>query len=444
MNYQEAWTFLDNLQFFKIKLGLESMSRFLDAVGNPQRSLRFLHVAGTNGKGSVSTTLRAILTKAGYKTGLYTSPHLSCVRERFRIDERFISEETFARLASLIRGVLGERQITYFEFATALALLWFAEEQVDAAILEVGMGGRLDATNVITPLVSVITNVSMDHEQYLGNTLAAVAYEKTGIIKPGVPVVAGVAADESLAVVEQVCRERKAPLFLMGREFAAVRNAVECWEYRGIEPAHSSAGLQCRLKGGYQIDNAALALATLELVNETFPVSPDSIRQGLLSVTWPGRLEYFCLDGGKPMKASAESTAEQSASLRRYLLDGAHNPAGVESLLGVLVNEFSYARLILVWGCMADKDVNATLSAIAPLADRIIFTRPESERSATSEQLMAILPEADRAKALGSSTVGEALRLAAEMAQGGDLICVAGSLYLVGAARKILVGEVAP
>ncbi|MFH1019750.1 MAG: bifunctional folylpolyglutamate synthase/dihydrofolate synthase, partial [Pseudomonadota bacterium] len=154
MNYQEAWTFLDNLQFFKIKLGLESMSRFLEAVGNPHRGLRFVHVAGTNGKGSVSTTLRTILTRAGYKVGLYTSPHLSCVRERFRIDERFISEEAFARQASAIRAALGERQITYFEFATALALLWFAEEQVDVAILEVGMGGRLDATNVVTPLVS--------------------------------------------------------------------------------------------------------------------------------------------------------------------------------------------------------------------------------------------------------------------------------------------------
>jgi len=228
MNYQEAWGFLDNLQFFKIKLGLESMSRFLDSVGNPHRNLRFVHVAGTNGKGSVSTTLQTILTRAGYKVGLYTSPHLSCVRERFRIDERFISEEAFARQASAIRAALGERQITYFEFATALALLWFAEEQVEVAILEVGMGGRLDATNIITPLVSIITNVSMDHEQYLGNTLAAVAFEKAGVIKPGVPVVAGLAADESLAVVTQVCEERQATLFCWAGSlprFEAVREA---------------------------------------------------------------------------------------------------------------------------------------------------------------------------------------------------------------------------
>jgi len=444
MNYQEAWAFLDNLQFFKIKLGLESMSQFLDSVGNPHRALRFVHVAGTNGKGSVSTTLRTILTKAGYKVGLYTSPHLSCVRERFRIDERFISEEAFARQASAIREALGERQITYFEFATALALLWFAEEQVDVAILEVGMGGRLDATNVITPLVSVITNVSMDHEQYLGNTLAAVAFEKAGIIKPGVPVVAGVAADDSLAVVAQVCEERKAPLFLLGREFDAVRGPEGSWEYSGINDSHSLAGLHCRLKGGYQIGNAALAMAALETISETLPVGGEAIRQGLLSVAWPGRLEYFCIADGKPVGCPAEDAIGQPASLRRYLLDGAHNPAGVESLRDALVSEFRYDRLILVWACMGDKDVAATLTAIAPLADRIIFTRPESERSATPEQLAAILPEKERTKAQGAATVAEALALATDLAHSGDLICVAGSLYLVGAARNILLGEVAP
>jgi dihydrofolate synthase/folylpolyglutamate synthase len=442
MNYQEAWGFLDNLQFFKIKLGLESMSQFLDSVGNPHRGLRFVHVAGTNGKGSVSTTLRTILTRVGYKVGLYTSPHLSCVRERFRIDERFISEEAFARQASVIRAALGERQITYFEFATALALLWFAEEQVDVAILEVGMGGRLDATNVITPLVSIITNVSMDHEQYLGNTLAAVAFEKAGVIKPQVPVVAGVSADESLAVVAQVCEERKAPLFLLGRDFKAVRGAEGSWQYRGIDHGHSLGGLHCRLKGGYQIGNAALALAALETIATTLPVSGEAIRQGLLSVSWPGRLEYFCLADGKVVECPVEGVAGQPA-LRRYLLDGAHNPAGVASLREALVGEFRYDRLILVWACMGDKDVAATLTAIAPLADRIIFTRPESERSATPEQLVAILAEEERSKAQGAPTVAEALALAAEMAQSNDLICVAGSLYLVGAARKILLGEVA-
>ncbi|MFH1019825.1 MAG: cyanophycin synthetase, partial [Pseudomonadota bacterium] len=296
----------------------------------------------------------------------------------------------------------------------------------------------------VTPLVSVITNVSMDHEQYLGNTLAAVAYEKAGVVKPGVPVVAGLAADESLAVVAQVCEERKAPLLLLGREFDAVRGPEGSWQYRGIDKSRSLAGLHCRLKGGYQTGNAALALAALETIFGLLPVTGEAIRQGLLSVAWPGRLEYFCLADGNLVECPVDTAPGHTPSLRGYLLDGAHNPAGVESLRDALLSEFRYDRLILVWACMADKDVAATLTAIAPLADRIIFTRPESERSATPEQLVAILAEEERGKAIGAPTVAEALALAADLAQSGDLICVTGSLYLVGAARKILLGEVAP
>ncbi|WP_417912244.1 bifunctional folylpolyglutamate synthase/dihydrofolate synthase, partial [Candidatus Electronema sp. TJ] len=189
MNYQQAQQFLDQLQLFKIKLGLDSMQHFLARLGDPQQQLRCVHIAGTNGKGSVGAALHSMLAAAGYKTGLYTSPHLSSVRERFQINGAYISKEDFARLAGRIESVLDGRQITYFECTTALALLWFAEQQTDFVVLEVGMGGRLDATNVITPLVSVITNVSMDHEQHLGDTLAKIAAEKAGIIKTGVPVV---------------------------------------------------------------------------------------------------------------------------------------------------------------------------------------------------------------------------------------------------------------
>src|SRR5210317_1591628 len=225
MNYSELWTFLDNLQFFKIKLGLESMRFFLEELGSPEKELKYVHVAGTNGKGSVAVTLLTLLAKAGYTVGLYTSPHLSSVRERFRINDEYISEKEFAQEGSRIHEILGDRQITYFEFATALALLWFARRKVDLVILEVGLGGRLDATNVITPLVSVITNVSMDHEMYLGNTLAEIAAEKAGIIKEKVPVVSAVGTGETeeekvvLDVVERFCHKIKAPLFLHGRDF---------------------------------------------------------------------------------------------------------------------------------------------------------------------------------------------------------------------------------
>jgi len=442
MDYQEAWSYLDRLQFFKIKLGLASMARFLDSVGNPQQGLRCIHVAGTNGKGSVAAVLLAVLSRAGYRAGLYTSPHLSCVRERFRINDRYISEDEFAREASCIRQALGEEQITYFEFTTALALLWFAREKVDVAILEVGMGGRLDATNVITPLVGVITNVSMDHEQYLGNTLAAVAAEKAGIIKSGVPLVSGVAADESQDVVSRVCREQGAPLYLLGRDFRAEAMAAGLFCYRGPgEKPRLLAGLRNGLAGRHQMENAALALAALDLAAGQLPVCEEDIRAGLGSVRWPGRLEFFCLAAGRVVECPEPGREE--GDLRRYLLDGAHNPAGVQSLKAALQSDFPRKRLILVWASMADKDFAGALAIIADMADMIVFTRPESERSAGPEQLRLALPVGKQPCVLAAATVAAALAEAARQARSADLICVAGSLYLVGAARKILLGDLA-
>ena len=447
MDYQEAWKFLDNLQFFKIKLGLESMNGFLDSVGHPQRQLKFIHVAGTNGKGSVSATLLAVLARAGYRVGLYTSPHLSSVRERFRINDTFISEEEFAAMATKIRDVLGDRQITYFEFTTAIAMLWFAQSEVDVAILEVGMGGRLDATNVVVPLVSVITNVSMDHEAYLGNTLAEVAFEKAGVIKPGVPVVSAVAADASRTVVEDACRERGARLLLMGRDFAGEPVAAQAWDYRGLgELAADYNGLPCRLGGAHQVVNSALAVATLAVMADELPVSEEAIRSGLAAVRWPGRMEYFCIDSATGAEVACAAGQEQGGvrnpALRRYLLDGAHNPAGVEALRKALADAFPHDRVIMVWASMADKDIAPMLAAVAPLCARIIFTRPECERSADATQLMAMLPGSCKAQASGAPSVAEALAVAVKEAEADDLIVVAGSLYLIGAARKLLLGEV--
>ena len=430
MDYQHAWRYLDSLQFFKIKLGLDSMERFLERLGNPHHGIRFVHVAGTNGKGSTASALMAMLEQAGYRVGLYTSPHLSCVRERFRIGAGYISEEQFARHAAAIHGVLNGEQITYFEFTTALALLWFAAERVDLAIMEVGMGGRLDATNVIIPLVGVITNVSMDHQAYLGSTLAEVAAEKAGIIKPGVPLVTGVGADDSRRVVEEHCRRLAAPLYLLGRDFSwspsSPPSADESWDYTGIGSGYG--GLPSALRGAHQRDNLSLALAALELLADSLPVGEGAIRAGLAGVVWPGRLELLQLP--RPEEGSW-----------RVLLDGAHNPAGVASLVAALGRDFRYHRLILVWASMADKDMAATLDLIAPLADIFILTRPESERSATPEALRALLPEAAGASALTAATVAEALALARQRCEPDDLVVVAGSLYLVGAARVLLAGE---
>ncbi|WP_456385922.1 bifunctional folylpolyglutamate synthase/dihydrofolate synthase [Desulfolithobacter sp.] len=442
MNYNDAWAFLDQLQFFKIKLGLEAMHNFLDRLDNPQQELACIHIGGTNGKGSVGATLAAILTRAGYKTGFYTSPHLSCVRERFRIDDRCISEQEFARQATRIRDALGGNQITYFEFTTALALGWFAERKVDLAILEVGMGGRLDATNVITPLISVITNVSMDHEQYLGTTLTQVAREKAGIIKQGIPVVCGVADREPLAVMEDTCNARSAPLYLAGRDFQGVLTSRRdrSWQYHGLD-LHRLDNLPLAMKGGYQVGNAAMALAAIQLLGKNgFDVREKHIRAGLAATRWPGRLEEFWRDrDGKIFL-----TAPDDGSGHHFLLDGAHNPAGVAALRQALNEDFTHRDLILVWGAMADKDLGRTLEVIAPLARNIIFTRPESERSATASQLLDALPPELRYKTRAADSVAESLDLAMELADPADLICIGGSLYLVGGARRILLGELCP
>jgi dihydrofolate synthase / folylpolyglutamate synthase len=441
MDYNQAWHFLDQLQFFKIKLGLESMNRFLDDLGQPQRRLKFIHVAGTNGKGSVAATLQAVLSRAGLQVGLYTSPHLDSVRERFRINDRYISRAEFAEHASEICGILKGRQITYFEFTTALALLWFDRRQVDIVILEVGMGGRLDATNVITPLVSVITNVTMDHEAYLGNSLEAVASEKAGIIKQMVPVVTGVAEDVSRVVVTAACRERQAPMYLLGRDFTAVGAAGSCWDYRGMEPGYSLAGLEYNLKGEHQLANGALALAALEILKaHGYGVSTAAIRAGLQQVSWPGRLEYFELP--RQTAAGEIKTPDCKSGRWRVLLDGAHNPAGVETLARNLTSGFGRRKLILVWGCMADKDLAPMLTRVAPLCQYLIFTRPAGERAAEPQMLLEMLPEDCRSRAECLPDIEKALRRAQELAGDMDLVCVAGSLYLVGAARRLLVGGV--
>ncbi len=443
MNFQEAHTYLDSLQFHKIKLGLDSMRSFLAKVDRPEKKLKYIHVAGTNGKGSVSVTVLTLLVRAGYRVGLYTSPHLSSVRERFRINDTYISEEEFARLASRIREVLAEEMITYFEFTTALALLWFAESDLDLVILETGLGGRLDATNVITPLVSIITNVSMDHEAYLGETLEEVAFEKAGIIKPGVPVITGAYNDISREVIRDKCRQEKAPFYLNGDAFTTRNGDGQNFSWHGCDDAfHGSIynQLKCAMKGDYQQENAALALAAVELLRDNgFSVVTDDLPLGLRAVKWPGRLEHLVLHRVSRQEMIAD---QYSKDVIHYLIDGAHNPAGVESLLTTLQEEYSYKRLVIVWGAMVDKDLSKTVPAIADMAAVIILTQPDGERSAKPQELFEQLRQQEaRDKAILIKDVRKAIERAEKEAGPEDLIVVAGSLYLIGAVRTFLVGE---
>ncbi len=440
MDFQEAQDYLDSLQQHKLKLGLEAMEGFLDKVSRPDKKLRCVHIAGTNGKGSVSVNIVTMLCKAGYQVGLFTSPHLSSVRERFRINEQFISEEEFGRHATRVREVLGDDKITYFEFTTALALLWFEEMKVDLVVLETGLGGRLDATNVVQPLVSVITNVSMDHEAYLGNDLRSIAFEKAGIIKERIPLVTGVHDDVSRAIVGERCEQLDAPMYLFGRDFVAEENDEQQWGWHGKSPRlhRSYKKLRCGMRGDYQRSNSSLAIAVLVLLEQFgFSCSEDEIRQGLLDVHWPGRLEYIAMQGNKPL--GSDERGEGGKTLH-YLIDGAHNPAGVQSLVQTLEKEYSYKRLIVLWGAMEDKDLPQTVGPVAELASVMVLTKPQGERAADPEILFDVIPELHQQRCHKITDGREALRFVQQQASPEDLIVIAGSLYLIGEMRYYLVG----
>jgi len=430
MSTRQAENWLDQRQMFTIKLGLDTTRALLADLGNPQERLRIIHIAGTNGKGSVGATLLAILSAAGFRTGFYSSPHLINVRERFRINHTIMDQADFAALTSRLAALIDTRnhQPTYFECTTLLALMWFAEQGVDAAILETGMGGRLDATNVASPQIAVITDISRDHEQHLGPTLAAIAGEKAGIVKPAIPTVFSGRAPETIPVIEARCRQLHSPLFIFGRDFSAHASADNTFAYRAIAGAPLTA-LPLPLQGGHQVVNAALVLAALEVLAPVFPVAPGALTTGLRQVRWPCRLELI------PVR-DRERTV-------RVLLDGAHNEAGVAALVHEVHTNYAGCRLLLIWGNMADKDMGAPWYDLLTLAVTIMLTRTDSPRFADPETLLAQLPSKMRAKARWCPSVEQALAMVVEQAGPDDLVCVAGSLYLAGRARQVLLGGAA-
>jgi dihydrofolate synthase/folylpolyglutamate synthase len=427
MTFHQAEDWLAQRQLFTIKLGLDRTRSLLAELGNPQDRLQIIHIAGTNGKGSVGASLLALLSAAGFRTGFYSSPHLVDVRERFRINDRLISETDFAALITRLAALTGSRdhQPTYFECTTLLALMWFAEQRVDAAILETGMGGRLDATNVVTPRIAIITDISRDHEQHLGPTVAAIAGEKAGIVKAEVPTVFSGRATEAVAVIEARCQQVHSPLALFGRDFSAQTAAPGTFNYQG-PTGKKLAALPLMLQGAHQVVNAGVALAALELLAPIFPVPPKTIATGLRQVRWPCRMELLAVrHRGKDL---------------RVLLDGAHNEAGVVALAQALRADYPDCRLLLIWGNMADKHMGPPLLDLLALAKTVMLTRTESPRFAAPQMLHASLPPALRARTDWCDTVEQAVERMLAQAEPDDLVCVAGSLYLAGRVRRILAG----
>ena len=429
-SYKESVSYLYGLERLGIKPGLDRTRTLLHNLGDPQRDFPSVIIAGTNGKGSTSAMIERVMREAGFRTGLYTSPHLECINERIRVSGRSVSDRRFVTLVDSVRRAGSEELgATFFEFMTAMAMVHFKESAVDFAIIEVGLGGRLDATNVIDPVTTVITSVALDHSAILGSSLKRVAFQKAGVIKAGVPVVTAVADDAPLRVIEKTAMEKSAPLFILRRDFRMVhsRGALV---YKGS--ALTVGGIELPLRGEHQVSNAATAVAAASALRGAgFDIPVSAIREGIRKVKWPGRFEVV---SRRP----------------RLILDCAHNPHAARALAAALSGGGALprrgrgrGRLIVVLGIMATKDASGFLSVLSPLVHLLVATKPSVKNSTPVEELL-VKGTSLGLKVMGRQTVAGALRAALREARPEDTVCVTGSVYTVGEAKAALSKGVAP
>jgi dihydrofolate synthase/folylpolyglutamate synthase len=440
MSYSETIQYLYNLQKYGIKFGLDNIRRLSRAFDQPHTAYGSIHVGGTNGKGSTSALIASILKHAGFRVGLFTSPHLVSFTERIKVDGLEITEHEVIDLAEEIRDVVARSEEdfspTFFEVIVMMAFLYFERKQVDVAVFEVGMGGRFDATNIIAPLVSVITSIDYDHKEFLGETLQEIAREKAGIIKSGVPVVVSPQERETMEVIKQKAHGENAQLYTFGEEF---------WSFLKRETTseiyfdyHSSNPVEIRdirlpLTGEYQMHNASVAIKAAVIALEQLQVGVlqnqrdriiSMIRNGLAETQWPGRLEMI----------------HESPPI---IIDGAHNPAAANALAKTLKRNYleEYRSLIIVIGIMGDKDARGIMEPLLPLASEVIFTAPQYSRAAAPETLSRIAQSLGYLHVRIARTVKDAVAMARE--QAGDnscpsLVVITGSFYTIGEAKEVI------
>ena len=475
MDYQESLAYLDELNVFGVNLGLARIQRLMFLLGDPQKEYKTIHVTGTNGKGSVTAMLASCLQAAGIRTGMYISPHLSSYTERMVIDGKPVSERQFAEALSVVRDICefmqgeGDEHPTQFEVITAAAFLLFQKAGVEYAVIEVGLGGLLDSTNVIVPEVSVITNVTFEHADKCGGTLAGIATHKAGIIKAGVPVVTG-AEGEPLEIIAKTAQEKNAALYVAGRDFvgeamkplgqlsippnlgvtgygvqdraltdmqmeALSKLHLDCNEcedgqqlvaFNGKNPMFATMNYKLSLLGLHQVANSAVAAAAfMVLAANDLRFTQKALKQGMKTVAWSGRFELI---KGYPY---------------RVLIDGAHNPAGIETLRKSLDYYFPHARRIFLLGILKDKDYKHMLEYLLRPEDVVVMTTPDSQRAAEPEELLPyVAAKVKEAVPQPAAALKRAEELAARAGEKDEamLIC-AGSLYLIGALRKMLLTE---
>jgi dihydrofolate synthase/folylpolyglutamate synthase len=427
MTYRQAADFLFHRQQHGVKFGLETIRSLLDRIGNPEREFACVHIAGTNGKGSTAALLELILRRSGYRTGLYTSPHLIDMRERIQVAGRRIGRAEVVGLLERVKSGIEAAGASYFEALTALAFDYFARQKVSIAVIETGLGGRLDATNVVDPVLTVITEIGRDHMNFLGNTLESISAEKAGILKSGVPCIAGTKRKKVRGFLELAAAAKPCPILF---SWKSVRiRGLRCTDEGSWFDAESGGSrygnLYLKLLGSHQIDNARTVLAAVDALRKRGIAIPEkAVREGFAKVVWRARLEVLRRD---PL----------------VLLDSGHNPAGIRTLARAIRTLFRFDRFILVFGVLADKDYRRMLEAVAPLADKIILTRPRSERAADPESLarlrclegkdVSVIPE-----------IPGAWTAALRSARKNDLVCGTGSMYFVGEVLKLEEGKAQP
>lgn len=432
--YAEAVDWINGLIPFGIRPGLDRIERLLELLNNPHRRLKFIHIAGTNGKGSTCAYLTSVLIKSGYDVGTFTSPYITKFTNRFQYNGQDIEEETLLRLSNILKPhveAVAATELgspTVFEVSTALAILFYATETYpDYVVWETGLGGRLDVTNIVTPVVSVITNVGHDHMDRLGNTLTDVAREKAGIIKPGVPVISAVTQPEVVEVIKQTAKEKKSSLYLLGEQFNEIELSSKQDEqtfrleglFRNIEP------LTITLNGAHQRKNAAVAVMTLEVLRQYYAliVEDDALLEGLRLTAWPGRLEMV-------------------SHSPRILLDGAHNPEGAETLAASLQTTYQYDRLHLMMGMLENKNHQDVLKHILPIVDTLIVTEPDYrsklEAAALAEIVRKEKSEEQSFKLIVEPDWQAGLRKLQQITGETDLGVVTGTLYLIADVRSRL------
>ena len=441
MNYESAVRYLLSLgrelgaptQATAAKFNLENITVLMERLGRPDRTYPIVHIAGTNGKGSTAAFLESILRAAGFRTGLNTSPHLERINERIRINGEEVSDqifaETFTRVQEVIEELLAAGRLqahpTYFECVTALAFEVFARERVEFAVVEVGLGGRLDATNIVRPQVSVITRIDFDHENYLGHSLEEIAREKVGIVKAGVPVATAPQLPEVREVLRGKARELDATIVDTGEDFDLQREIAEAGCARALARARArgeAVRLAPGLPGRFQLENALNAVATARLLQARgYRITKQNIEQGIRSAEWPGRLER--LQAGPDV-----------------YLDGAHNPGAARELAQFLEENFARRRVYLIFGAMRDKSVDEMTGILFPLASEVIFTQPGTPRAVSANQL-ADLAGHHAARYTVIRDAEEALESALAKARSDDAVFVTGSLYLVGQLRHAWKGR---